>query len=356
MGNKFHRLNSLKNKTVLLTKSFVQKSKSIFDKLVSKGFTKKQTIIISSLLILCLVVLLIPTKKIETPNASISKIETAIFNADTKTISSLININNISKSIATAVLSEVESKKLTADLLSYMQTELENKITADFFSIVEKKGDFYQNINNPNAVLSKTINFLIGKSGSVTKREVTYLDEKKSVIELTVFRPSLNKEIKVNLIFKHNDYNWVLNDIEDIKGLLKNLEEIEHDRVSKLNLDVQEQINKTLILKDFQKSDINLEENSFLMRLSLENISNEDLKEVHGKLKMMNQDQLIGSIDIKINETIFANNFYEKAWSIKLNDYESLKNIVKTSKANLNATFEIEKVIFAEGNVLQIIK
>ena len=356
MGNKFCRLDGLKDKLSTISEKSKQAVKASADKLSTKGISKKQTIIICSLLIACLIVVLIPSKQIESPNASISKIESAIFKGDENGVAELVQVDAIASQLASAIVGQIESKKLTADLLSYMQKELENKIVADFYNVVRSKGDFRDNLNNPNAVFSKTLNFLIGKTGSVTSRKVTKLTPTESTIEFTVFRPDLEKEVKINLLFTHDEFKWVLSSIENVPELLKTLEQLEQERVAKLNANIKDQINQVLVLKDFQKSDINLEDNSFLIRISLENISSQDIANVQAKAIMMNKNLVIGSIDINIEDTIFANNFYERAWTIKLNDYDSLKSIIQTSEKNLKLDFEVEKVVFAEGKTLQLVK
>jgi flagellar motility protein MotE (MotC chaperone) len=356
MGNKFCRLDGFKEKLSSFGSKTVDLTKKSADKLSKKGISKKQTIVICSLLIACLVIVLIPTKQIETPDASISKIETAIFNGDVKGVAELVQVDNIAAELAGAIVSQIESKKLTADLLSYMQNELESKIAADFYNVVREKGEFRENLSNPNAVFSKTLNFLIGKTGSVTSRTVTNLTEKSSTIEFTIFRPDLDKEVKVNLLFTHDEFKWVLSGIENLPALLKTLEDLEQERLAKLNTNIKDQIRQVLVLKDFQKSDLNLEDNSFLIRLSLENISSEDIVNVQAKAIIMNKNQVIGSIGINIDDTIFANNFYERAWTIKLNDYDSLKSIIQTSDKNMKLDFEVEKVVFAQGKTLELVK
>jgi len=371
MGNKFYRLKEsltnskvyIKAKQVISKNKFDDKAKQSLhnvadeaEKIRKNGFSKKQTIIISALLVICLIIVLWPTSRVESPLNAVSKIEQAIVAGDTKQAMSLVKFNNIAEEMSSSVLSQIKSKKLTNDLLSYMQKELENKIVADFYNIIKNKGDFYKNLEDENAVLSKTLNFLIGKSGSVLSREVLEVTDHSSIVRLVIFRADLEKEINVDLMFEYTDYGWVLTKVKDLDALLATLEEIEQQRIDKINKKIKENFNSFLVLKDFQKSDLDPKENSFLMRLSLENISKEDIQEVTGTLKIMHLGQLIGTIDIKIPDTIHAHNFYEKAWSIKLSDYKSLNSIAKASSKNIQADLEIEKIVFVKGNVLELVK
>ena len=371
MGNKFYRLKEFilnsnactKAKQAIGNKKFENKAKESLhnvadeaEKIRKNGFSKKQTVIISALLITCLIIVLWPTNRVESPLNTVSKIEQAILAGDTKQAMSLVKFNNIAEEMSNSVLAQIKSKKLTQDLLSYMQKELENKIVADFYNIIENKGDVYKNLEDENAVLSKTLNFLISETGSVLSRDVLEITDNSAIVRVVIFRADLNKEINVDLMFEHSDYGWVLTKIKDLDTLLATLEEVELQRIDKINKKIKENFERFLVLKDFQKSELNPKENSFLMRLSLENISKEDIQEVEGTLKIMHLGQLIGTIDITIPDTIYAHNFYEKAWSIKLSDYKSLNSIAKASSKNIQAVLEIEKIVFVKGNVLELVK
>jgi hypothetical protein len=366
MGNKFYRLIFKFKELIkfLIVKYNLQyKLKSAANYLVdktynlrTKGLTKKQTISIAAILILSIIVILWPTKNITSPISTINNIESAILQGNQSKVNQLVNIDSIAKNMSNAIIKQISSKKLTSDLLSYMNTELKTNISNDFYDIVHNKGDFYKNLNNEKAILSKTLNFLFNKSGKITQTTIISQNEETADVEIVIFRPDLDKEIKVNLVLEYNEINWVVINIKDINKLLKELETLEEARIEKLNSQIKENFNSYIILKDFQKSELSIQDNSFLIRLSLENISNEDIKELKGKLNLIYKNQLIGTIDINIEDNIFANNFYEKAWSIKLKDYESLKNISKVSSSSIKATLNIEKIVFNKGTVLELIK
>lgn len=362
MGNKLYRIKqilvsiavkyALKEKAQKAVQYILNKSQV----LKSKGLTKKQTIVISTLLIACLVIVLWPSNRLESPLNTIDKLEQAIIVGDTTKAVHMVDIETIASDISKAVISQINSKKLTQDLLSYMEKELENKIINDFYDIVDNKGNFEKTLNDSSAVLSKTLNFLFNKSGKIIARELVKQNDDNATIKITVFRPDLNQEINIELLMEYIAEEWSIKQIKNTAGLLKKLEAIEEARIDKLNSEIKENFNSFVILKDFQKSNLNIKDNSFLMRLSLENISNEDIKHVEGTLNLIYQNQLLGTINIKIPETIYANNFYEKAWSIKLNDYKSLSNLAKTSSKNIKARLDIEKIVFAKGNVIELIK
>tara|TARA_Y100001960_G_C14760715_1_gene873948 strand:+ start:197 stop:1285 length:1089 start_codon:yes stop_codon:yes gene_type:complete len=362
MGDKFYRLiNTLKNfvskyKVKEKLQNALKFSLKQTEGLRTKGLTKKQTIVISSLLIVCLIIVLWPTTRVESPLSSFDRVEHAVVTGNTNEVIHLVEINNIAEDMSKTILSQINTKKLTNDLLSYMQKELENKITEDFFMIIDNKGDFHKNLENHNAVLSKTLNFLFNKTGKVIKRDIIEQTDEKAVIQIVVFRPDLEVEVPVNLELTYAEPEWIFSKIQNLPTLLKSLEEIEEKRVEKLNGQIKENFNNYIILKEFQKSTLNITDNSFLMRLSLENISDEDVSEVKAKLKLIHKGALLGTIDIEIPETIFANNFYEKAWSIKLNDYKSLSKLSKTSSANITPVLDIEKIVFSKGKVLELIK
>lgn len=362
MGNKFYRLKealinlAIKFKLHENAKKVATTVVKNTEKLRTNGLSKKQTITISSLLIICLIIVLWPTKKIQSPISVVSEIETAIFKGDVSRTIQLVDIEALSKDMASSVIAQIESKKLTKDLLSYMQNELEEKITDDFYSIVSNKGNFYQNLDDKSAILSKTLNFLVDKTAKVINRQIIQEDEKSATVRLTVFRPEIEKEINIDLLLEYDGLSWSLVKIKDLATLIAELEQLEEQRIEKLNAQIKENFNNYIVLKDFQKSNLNVKENSFLIRVSLENISDEDVNLLEGTLRLVFKNQLIGSVNIKVEDNILANNFYEKAWSIKLNDYESLKNLAKIKSEDIKAVLDIEKLVFTEGNVIELIK
>ena len=362
MGNKFCGLKN-KVKSFIEKKGLDTKAKKAVEstiaqgkKIKENGFTLKQTVIISSILVLCLVIVLWPTSRVESPLQAVSKLEQAVLQGNKDEVVKFMQVRTIAKQVSTSILKQMNNQKVTADLLSYMHAELENKAINDFYRIVENKGSFYKNLERPDAIISKTLNFLVDKSGEVLSRKVISQDETTALIRLTVFRPDLDVEIPVDLEFNYKEPNWILAKIANLDALLTQLEEVEQTRVNKLNAQIRENFNNVLVLKEFQKSQLNVKENSFLMRLSLENISKENIKEVEGTLKLIYLNQLIGTVDIKIPETIYAQNFYEKAWSIKLNDYKSLQRLAQAKSENIRAVLDIEKIVFEKGNVIKLLK
>ncbi|HAG53561.1 MAG TPA: hypothetical protein DCL21_07230, partial [Alphaproteobacteria bacterium] len=90
MGNKFYRLKEFilnsnactKAKQAIGNKKFENKAKESLhnvadeaEKIRKNGFSKKQTVIISALLITCLIIVLWPTNRVESPLNTVSKIE-----------------------------------------------------------------------------------------------------------------------------------------------------------------------------------------------------------------------------------------------------------------------------------------
>lgn len=346
----------LDEKAKKLATKFAKESVETAETLKTKGLTKKQTIVISSLLVACLIIVLIPTKQTNSPLEILSKIETAMSTGNASTVVQLVDAQAISADMANAIIGQISSKKLTQDLLGYMQQDLENKINDDFYNIIAQQGDFYQNVDDDNAILSKMLNFLANKTAKVIGTEVIEQNEETAVIQLMVFRPDLEQEIAINLQLQSQEKNWVLVKINNLSELIKTIEKLEEQRIEKLNAQIRENFNSYVVLRDFQKSNLNIKDNSFLMRISLENISKEDIKELQGKLRLMYKNQLIGSVNIKVEDSINANNFYEKAWSIKLTDFESLKNLARIKSEDIIALLDIEKIVFEKGKVLELVK
>lgn len=362
MGDKFYRVKE-KVKTFAQEKQIKPKAKSLLVKLglfakkiKEKGFSKKQTIVISSILIICLLIILWPANRVQSPMKAISLIEESILQANTDEVIRLVKVEDIAQDISITIINQMNNKKVTGDLIAYMQAELKNKAISDFYHIVKNKGNFYQNLEMPNAIISKTLNFLMDKSGEVISRKIISQDSESSVIRIMIFRPELDIEIPVDLKLSYVEESWVLSEVANLNELLVILEEVENKRVEKLNAQIKENFNNIIVLKDFSKSELNVKDNTFLMRLSLENISQENISQVHGTLKLIHNNALIGTVNINIPEMILAKNFYEKAWNIKLTDYESLQRIAATESKEIEAVLDIEKIVFEKGNVITLLK
>ena len=356
MVNKLSRLkstfNNLKQNDVYI------EYKEKVCKFFKNGLSKKQTVIIASIFIISSIILLIPKPNPKSVIGTINRIETSILKADTTEFSKLVDINNITLDISNAIFDQIEELHLTQIILSTFKTNLEDQIHANFYSIIKEKGDYSKNLNKKNAVLSKLINLLLGKSGKIISLDVLKQDNNKAEIQIIVFKPDLNMEIPINFsLSKTQGENWKVTNLLNSKLIFKMLNSIEkqyRDKITKLKY---AELNKIAVLRNFKIEKVDPINNSIFVKVSLENISNETLNLIQGTLNIYYNNKSLGFANIKINDIIKPKAFYEKIVAFKITKNNILLNNLATAKPEaLKSKLNITKILFSESNIFKTLE
>ncbi|MCP4356053.1 MAG: hypothetical protein GY793_10610 [Proteobacteria bacterium] len=341
------KFNSLKDNCVC------DENKEKVRRFLKHGLSKKQTIIIASILIVSSILILVPKPNSKSIIGTINRVESALLKADTSEFTKVVDINSITLDISNAIFEQVEELHLTQVILSTFKTNLEDLILTDLYSIIKKNGDFSKNLNNKDAVLSKLVNLLFGKSGKIIALDVLEQDKNESVVQIIIFKSDLNIEIPVKLgLIKNQAGNWMVKHIKNAKSVFNFLNMIESTYRNKATEAKSAKLNKLVVLKNFKIDKVDPINGSILVKLSLENISEETLKMIQSTLNISYNNQLLGSADIKIHDVIKPQAFYEKTVAFKITKDNFLLNNLATArpeaiKANLNVT----KMLFSESNI-----
>lgn len=359
MVYKLQKLNELvqtiKNHSKIIIKNvkdfYTEKE---FDKklknFLRNGLSFKQTAIMSSILIIGIIIILIPQpQSIKSPIGVIKNIEIAINKSDIKAFSNLVDIKSCTDQISSNILL-TEKNALNKKLLEDVKSELNKKIIQDLFNIIEEKGNFQDNINNKDAILSKILNVIFGKNGAIIGLNVIDETKETAKVAIKIFRPDLSENIVIVLILQKTQADtWQVKGIDNIKELLAKLNKLEKQKLEKLNSKENKDLTQYIELKAFKIEKVDAKNNTLIFRTVLENKSRHSLENIKGKIYILYNENTIGSINISISDKIRPFSFLEKAWSIKLEKNNLLlRNIAKIKPSNLSAEIEVKSAYFSK--------
>lgn len=360
MVNKLSRVKELSEKTLSSLKNFKHKGHKIYkdnkvdekvENFVKNGLSLKQTISIASILVFAMIIVLIPKNhNTQSPIGTINQIESGLLEANISKVSNLIDINNISNQISDSILPSSKQNPLNKEVIATLKADLEQKIHTDFYSIIMQNGDYTKNLENKNAIISKFLDLIFSNSGAIVNMELTNKLKKSATVKIIIFRPDLKLDIPIELgLSKGPDGTWRIIRIENIKSLINTLNNVEQQRLIDLNNKKDIDLNSFINLKGFKIAQINRKDNILIIRASLKNTSKHNLTNLKGELHMFYNEKPLGSVKISIPEKIRPNSFFEKAWSIKLeNENALLRSIAKINPEKLSANIDVKDVHFSK--------